>query len=85
MADLTLRTKIILIVALLIPPGAAAWLLFQPSDTTASTYAIFTALVIATAAVAVHTWKGAQAQPSTSQLIHETEVAVGARMQPPKR
>jgi hypothetical protein len=85
MTDLTSRTKVILLFALLVPPMAGAWLLMRPEFAGSSTYAIFTALVISTAAVAIHTWKNAQSPASTSELIHQTEVAVAARTRAPKR
>jgi acyl-coenzyme A synthetase/AMP-(fatty) acid ligase len=51
------------------------WLMLKPTFVTGSTYAVFAAVVIATAAVAINSWQNAQAPTSTSEVIHEAEVS----------
>lgn len=75
MTSLTTRTLSILAVSLLVPCMAAAWLMLRPQVISASTFATFSALVIAIGAIAINTWHNAQATTNTSHVIYATEVA----------
>jgi hypothetical protein len=73
------RTSFAVAIALLVTGMAAVWLLLQPTFVSGSTYAMFAAIVIATAAIAINAWKNGQATTSTSQVIHDAEA--GSRTQ----
>lgn len=73
------RTLFVVAIALLVAALAAVWLLLEPTFVSGSTYAMFAAIVIATAAIAINAWKNGQATTSTSQLIHDAEA--GSRTQ----
>jgi len=61
-------------VALLLPGAAMLWLLVRSSMAGAGTYAVFGALVIAIAFIALNTWKNSQPTGSVGQLIHDVDV-----------
>ena len=44
-----------------------------------STYAVFTTLIGATAAIVIKTWRNAQATTNTSHVIYATEVAASTK------
>lgn len=67
------RTTFSSAVALLALCMAAVWLLMEPTFVTGSTYTMFSAALIATAAIAINAWKNGQATTSTSHLIYEAE------------
>jgi drug/metabolite transporter superfamily protein YnfA len=69
------RTITVLAIALLSLLLASLWLTLKPTFVTGSTYAVFAAVVISTAAIAIHAWQNAQAPISTSQVIQDTETA----------
>jgi hypothetical protein len=73
------RTVSVVAISLLVPCVGAVWLMLNPQSVTASTYAVFATLVIATGAIVINTWRNAQAPTSTSQLIYATEVAATAK------
>ena len=58
---------------------AAVWLLLEPKFISGSTFAMFAAIAIASAAIAINAWKNGQATMSTSQLIYEAEIDTRAR------
>jgi hypothetical protein len=74
MTSLSGRTTSFVAVALLVAFMAAIWVMLQPSFISRSTYAIFAAVVIATATIAINAWQNAQATTSTSQIIHDAEI-----------
>lgn len=63
--------RITLAAALVLP--CIALLTVLPVPGISSTYAMFAALLIATAAIGFNTWKNGQATGSLGQLIYETE------------
>ena len=69
------RTITLLAIPLLGLFMASIWLMLRPTFVTGSTYAVFAAVVISTAAIAINAWQNAQAPTSTSQLIQDTETA----------
>ena len=69
------RTITLLAIPLLALFMASIWLMLRPTFVTGSTYAVFAAVVISTAAIAINAWQNAQAPTSTSQLIQDTETA----------
>jgi len=69
------RTSFAVAIALLVAFMAAVWLLPKPTFVSGSTYAMFAAIVIATAAIAINAWKNGQATTSTSHLIHDAEIS----------
>jgi hypothetical protein len=73
------RTTFVFAVALLVPCMAAVWLLLEPKFISGSTFAMFAAIAIASAAIAINAWKNGQATTSTSQLIYEAEIDSRAR------
>jgi hypothetical protein len=73
------RTTFVFAVALLVPCIAAIWLLLEPKFLSGSTYAMFAATLIATAAIAINAWKNGQATTSTSQVIYEAEIGSRTR------
>jgi hypothetical protein len=61
-------------VAIGLPCIASLALMFwAPGAITPMTYAVVAALLVATAAVAINTWKSAQGAGSLGQLLYETE------------
>ncbi len=52
-----------------------AWLWAVPAVMSRSRFASVTVFLLGAAAVALVTWRNAQATGSTAQLLHETEVA----------
>ena len=68
------RTTFVFAVALLVPCMAAVWLLLEPKFISGSSFAMFAAIAIATAAIAINAWKNGQATTSTSQVIYEAEI-----------
>jgi protein-S-isoprenylcysteine O-methyltransferase Ste14 len=75
MTTLSGRTTSLLAIPLLGLLMVSIWLMLKPTFVTGSTYAVFAAVVIATAAVAINSWQNAQAPTSTSEVIHEAEVS----------
>ena len=69
------RTITLLAIPLLGLFMASIWLMLRPTFVTGSTYAVFAAVVISTAAIAINAWQNAQAPTSTSQVIQDTETA----------
>jgi len=51
-------------------------MLWAPGVVTPTTYAVVVALLLATAAIALNSWKSAQGTGSMGQLLYETEGAV---------
>lgn len=68
------RTSFVFAVGLLVPFMAAIWLLLDPKFISGSTFVMFAATLIATAAIAINAWKNGQATTSTSQVIYEAEL-----------
>jgi hypothetical protein len=68
------QNRITVTVALLLPSVATLWLLTQSSAAMPATYAALAALAIATAVVAVNSWKSGQPTRSVGQLIYEMEI-----------
>ncbi len=54
---------------------ASIWLILKPTFMTGSTYTMFAAVVMATAAIAINAWQNAQAPTSTSEVIHAAETS----------
>ena len=76
LTSLTTRTISVIAVSLFVPCMGAVWLMMMnPQAASASTYAMFAALVLATGAIIVNTWHNAQATTNTSHLIYATEIA----------
>jgi hypothetical protein len=72
MTSLT-QNRITAAVALLLPGAATLWLLMRSSMAGTGTYAVFAALVIAIALIALNTWKNSQPTGSVGQLIHDVD------------
>ena len=72
------KNRMILALALGLPCAASIWLLTVRSTMGLSTFAGLAALLIASAAVGLTTWRNGQATGSIGQLLHETERAHGA-------
>ena len=75
MTTLNGRTTTLVAIPLLGLFMASIWLMLKPTFVTGSTYAVFAAIVIATAAIAINAWQNAQAPTSTSEVIHDAETA----------
>lgn len=75
LTSLSTRTVSVIAVSLFVPGMGAVWLMMKPQTASASTYAMFAALVLATGAIIINTWHNAQATTNTSHLIYATEVA----------
>lgn len=75
LTSLNPRTLSVVAVSLLLPCTVAVWLMLTPHTASGSTYAIVAALVVATAAIVITTWRNAQATINTSHLIYATESA----------
>lgn len=75
MATLTARTTTLVATVLVGLFMASIWLMLKPTFVTGSTFAVFAALVICTTAIAFNSWQNAQAPTSTSEVIHEAEIA----------
>ena len=73
----TLNGRTITLVAILLVGlfMASIWLMLKPTFVTGSTYAVFAAIVISMAAIAINAWQNAQAPTSTSEVIHDAEIA----------
>ena len=69
------RTITVLAIAVLGLLLASLWLMLKPTFVTGSTYAVFAAVILSTAAIAINAWQNAQAPMSTSQVIQDTETA----------
>jgi hypothetical protein len=54
---------------------ASFWLLLKPTFVSASTYAVFAAVVISTVGIAINAWQSAQAPTSMSEVINDVETA----------
>jgi len=52
---------------------ASIWLMLKPAFVTGSTFSMFAAVVICTTAIAINSWRNAQAPTSTSEVIQEAE------------
>jgi hypothetical protein len=72
------KNRAILALPLVLPCAASIWLLTVRSTMSLSTFAGLAALLVASAAVGLTTWKNGQATGSVGQLLHETERAHGA-------
>jgi protein-S-isoprenylcysteine O-methyltransferase Ste14 len=75
MNTLSGRTTSLVAIALVGLFMASIWLMLKPTFMTGSTYTVFAAVVVATAAIAINAWQNAQAPTSTSEVIHEAEVS----------
>ena len=75
MTTLSGRTTTLVAIVLVGLFMTSIWLMLKPTFVTGSTYAVFAAVVIATAAVAINSWQNAQAPTSTSEVIHDAEVS----------
>ena len=84
MSSLSVISRVIVAVALLVPCAGALWVMSDPTIATRSTLALFAALVVGLGAVATQVWRGTQATTSTSQIIHDAEVASAGPQRPPK-
>ena len=71
---MTMRNRMTLAVALLLPVTTWLWLIAVPGAVGSSTYAMFAALVIAMTVIGLTTWKNSQATGSMGQLLHETDI-----------
>jgi hypothetical protein len=69
------RTTTLVATALVGLVMASIWLILKPTFVTGSTFAMFAAVVIGMTAIAINSWRNAQAPTSTSELIHEAEIA----------
>jgi hypothetical protein len=49
--------------------------MLKPTFMTGSTYTMFAAVAMATAAIAINAWQNAQAPTSTSEVIHAAETS----------
>jgi hypothetical protein len=68
------QNRITIAVALWLPLAAMSWLLTQSSAAVAATFVAVAALTLATAVVALNTWKRSQPTRSVGQLIYEMEI-----------
>jgi hypothetical protein len=68
------QNRIIIAVALSLPLAATSWLLMQSSAAVPATFAAVAALTIATAFVALNTWRSGQPTRSVGQLIYDMEI-----------
>ncbi len=75
MSSLPLGSRALVAVALVVPVAAALWIVRDPALVSPSTMGVLAVAVFALAAVAVGSWKSAQAATTTSQIIHEVETA----------
>ena len=75
MTSLNGRTITLVAIALLGLFMAAIWLVLKPTFISGSTYAVLSAIVISTAAIAINAWQNAQAPTSTSEVIHNAETS----------
>jgi len=75
MTTLSGRTTTLVAIALVGLFMASIWLLLKPTFVTGSTFSLFAAVVICTTAIAINSWRNAQAPTSTSEVIHEAEIA----------
>jgi hypothetical protein len=69
------RTTTLVAIALVSLVMASIWLILKPTFVTGSTFAMFAAVVICMTAIAINSWRNAQAPTSTSEVIHEAEIA----------
>lgn len=75
MNTLNSRTITLVAIPLLGLFMASIWLMLKPDFVSGSTYAVFAAVVVSAAAIALNAWQNAQAPTSTSQVIQDTETA----------
>jgi uncharacterized iron-regulated membrane protein len=75
MSTLNGRTVTLVATALVGLFMALIWLMLKPTFVTGSTFAVFAAIVICTTAIAINSWRNAQAPTSTSEVIHDAETA----------
>jgi hypothetical protein len=68
------QNRITVAAALSLPLAATSWLLTQSSAAVPTTYAAVAALTIATAVVALNTWKSGHPTSSVGQLISDMEI-----------
>ena len=48
--------------------------MLKPAFVSGSTFAMFAAIVVCTTAIAINSWRNAQAPTSTSEVIHDAEI-----------
>ena len=75
MINLSGRTTTLVTISLVGLFMASIWLMLKPTFMTGSTYTMFAAVAMATAAIAINAWQNAQAPTSTSEVIHEAEAS----------
>jgi acyl-coenzyme A synthetase/AMP-(fatty) acid ligase len=73
MTTLNGRTTTLVAIALVGLLMASIWFMLKPAFVTGSTFAVIAAVVIGATAIAINSWQNAQAQMSTSEVIHEAE------------
>lgn len=80
---MTTRNRTTLAVAFLLPCAVSLGMMAMSGTMASSTYAMVAALLTATAAIGLTTWKNGQASGSMGQLLHETDLTpVTARAAP---
>jgi hypothetical protein len=79
----TTQNRSTVAIALVLPSAATVWLLTRSSAAVPATYAAVAALTIATAIVALNTWKSSQPTRSVDQLIYEMEVVPSSTAKAP--
>jgi hypothetical protein len=75
MINLSGRTTTLVTISLVGLFMASIWLILKPTFITGSTYTMFAAVAMATAAIAINAWQNAQAPTSTSEVIHAAETS----------
>ena len=73
MTTLNGRTTTLLAVVLVGLLMTSIWLMLKPAFVSGSTFTLFAAVVICTTAIAINSWRNAQAPTSTSEVIHDAE------------
>ena len=75
MTTLNGRTTALVAIAVVSLLMASIWFMLKPAFVSGSTFAMFAAVLICTTAIAINSWRNAQAPTSTSDVIHEAEIA----------
>lgn len=71
---MTTQNRTTLAVAFLLPCAVSLGMMAMSGTMGTSTYAMLAALLTATAAIGLMTWKNGQATGSVGQLLHETDL-----------
>jgi len=75
MTHFTRSTRFIVAFALLVPFAASLWIAAVPETMSASTFAVFAALITATASITLNTINSGRAAGSVGQLLQQAEAA----------